>query len=214
MTEAGAAIFRGLLSRHPALLSCRDGILSAGDILLAAFGGGGKVLACGNGGSAADADHFVAELMKGFLRPRPLPEELRSRFEATAGADGIFLAETLQGALPATALGSHRALASAFANDRAAEAGFAQEVLGYGRLGDVLVCFSTSGDSRSVVLAARTARALGLKIVGLTGAGGGVLANLCDDAIRVPETETYRVQELHLPVYHALAAAVEEEIFG
>jgi D-sedoheptulose 7-phosphate isomerase len=208
----GGTAFPDLLSRYPVLRPCLPDILAARDLLISCYRGGGKVLACGNGGGAADADHLVAELMKGFLRPRPLPPETRLRLESTGGADGVFLAGILQGALPAISLGAHGALLSAFANDRAAEAAYAQQVLGYGTPGDVLVCFSTSGNSRNIILAARTAVALGLKILGLTGRDGGALAALCDIAVRVPEDETYRVQELHLPVYHALAAAVEEEL--
>jgi D-sedoheptulose 7-phosphate isomerase len=155
----------------------------------------------------------VAELMKDFLRPRPLDGENRRRLRESGGEDGRFLADTLQGALPAISLGAHGSLVSAFSNDRVPEAAFAQQVLGYGRPGDVLLCFSTSGNSRNVVLAAVAARALGMTVVGLTGRAGGRLAALCDAAVRVPEAETFRIQELHLPVYHALAAALEAEFF-
>jgi len=229
-------IFRGLFARHPVLRPCGKDITGAFNLLLACCRRRGTVLACGNGGSSADADHIVAELMKGFMLLRPLPEGKRRLLEhpvpisgkipaggpgpaagteAAAGTeDGRYLAEILQEALPAISLGAHGALISAFANDRAADAVFAQQVYGYGRPGDLLVCFSTSGNSRNVVLAARTARALGLPVVGLTGRDGGALAPLCDAAVMVPEREAYKVQELHLPVYHALAAAVEAELFS
>jgi D-sedoheptulose 7-phosphate isomerase len=161
----------------------------------------------------ADADHLVAELMKDFRCSRPLPAQIRRRLAESGGPDGLLLADTLQGALPAISLGAHAALTSAFSNDRSPEAVFAQQVLGYGRPGDALACFSTSGDSRNVVLAATAARAVGMTVIGLTGRGGGRLAALCDAVIRVPADETCGVQELHLPVYHALAAALEAEFF-
>ncbi len=207
------AVLEDLYRRYPALRPCAADIGRALDMLTACYRNGGKLLACGNGGSAADADHLVAELMKDFLRPRPLEGEVRRRLEEAEGADGRFLAGSLQGALPAISLGAHGALLSAFSNDRAPEAAFAQQVLGYGRPGDVLVCFSTSGNSRNAVLAAVAARSLGLAVVGLTGRAGGKLAPLCDASVRVPAEETYQVQELHLPVYHALAAALEAEFF-
>lgn len=208
------AVLGDLYIRYPVLGACAGDIEAALDALSACFRQGGKLLACGNGGSLADADHLVAELMKDFLSPRPLPPEARRRLEEEGGRDGAFLAEAIQGALPAISLGAHGALLSAFANDRAAEAAFAQQVFGYGRPGDVLVCFSTSGNSRNVVLAATAARARKLAVVGLTGRDGGRLADLCTVAVRVPAVETYRVQELQLPVYHALAAALEAEFFG
>lgn len=172
------------------------------------------MLTCGNGGSSADADHLVAELMKGFLSPRTLSAETRLCLEKSGGSDGPFLSSVLQGALPAISLGVHGALISAFANDCAAEAVYAQQVFGYGRPGDVLVCFSTSGDSRNVVLAARVAQAIDMAVIGLTGRNGGLLAPLCDAAVKVPEDSTRFIQELHLPVYHALAAATEAEFFS
>jgi D-sedoheptulose 7-phosphate isomerase len=206
-------ILRELLERYPLLQSCETEIRAALTLLLSCFLSGSKVLACGNGGSGADADHLVAELMKGFLRRRILPTKARDLLEKSGGADGSFLASVLQGALPAISLGVHGALISAFANDCAAEAVYAQQVFGYGRPGDVLVCFSTSGNSRNVVLAAQVARAFDITVVGLTGRNGGLLAPLCDVAVKVPEDGTPFVQELHLPVYHALAAAVEAEFF-
>lgn len=204
---------RELFHRYPALLPCEADILAALNALLACSRRGGKVLACGNGGSLADADHLVAELMKGFLRQRPLGPEARRSLEESGDADGTFLARTLQASIPAISLGAQGALLSAFANDRSPEAGYAQQVAGYGSAGDALVCFSTSGNSRNVVLAARTARAFSLTVIGLTGRSGGRLAPLCDVAVRVPESEPWRVQELHLPVYHALASALEAALF-
>jgi D-sedoheptulose 7-phosphate isomerase len=206
--------FEDLVSRFPSLRPLEEEFLAALRLVTTCFDQGGKLLVCGNGGSAADADHLVGELMKGFLLHRPLSSELRGKLEESAGEDGAFLAETLQGALPAISLSAHAALLSAFSNDKDPSAAYAQQVLGYGRPTDVLVCFSTSGNSRNILLAAKTARALGLRVIGFTGFHGGHLAPLCDAALCVPEEETYKVQELHLPVYHALAAAVEAEFFG
>ena len=176
-----------------------------------AFNAGGKLLVCGNGGSAADAEHIVGELMKGFRRKRPLPAALCARL-AACGAGG--LADRLQGALPAIALTGASPLATAIGNDLDGVLCFAQQVLGYGRSGDVFLGLSTSGNARNVVAAARVARALGLRTMALTGRDGGVLANVVELAVKAPATETYLVQEMHLPIYHALCAAVEEGIFG
>ncbi len=209
----GDEILKALYLRTPALSVCSDAMGAARDLLVKCYRGGGKVLACGNGGSAADADHLVGELMKGFRRARPLPEALRLRFRAEGGKDGSFLASSLQEALPAISLNVHHSLLSASANDQTWDVALAQQVLGYGKPGDVLVCFSTSGKSRNIVYAARTARLLGLKVAGFTGSDGGPLAPLCDVAVRVPEASTFLVQEMHLPAYHALAAAVEADFF-
>ena len=162
-------------------------------------------------GSAADAEHIVGELMKGFRLKRPLPAALRERL-AAFGAGG--LADRLQGALPAMALSGASPLATAIGNDQDGVLCFAQQVLGYGRPGDVFLGLSTSGNARNVVAAARVARALGLRTIALTGRDGGVLAAVVELAVKAPATETYLIQEMHLPIYHALCAAVEEGIFG
>lgn len=209
----GDDILNALFIRNPALSVCSEAIVTARALLAGCFRAGGKVLACGNGGSAADADHLVGEFMKGFRRARPLPERLRQRFRTEGGGDGGYLADALQEALPALSLNAHHSLLSASANDQAWDVALAQQVLGYGRPGDVLVCFSTSGKSQNILFAAKTAGLLGLKVVGFTGREGGALAPLCDAAIKVPEVSTYLVQELHLPAYHALAAAVEADFF-
>ena len=195
-----------LYVRYPQLRSCEGAISHALDLLLSCYRGGGKVLTCGNGGSAADAEHIVGELMKKFRRHRAIDPEIAAKLPPE-------LVSKLEGALPAVSLVSMSGILTAFANDVAWETAFAQQVLGLGRAGDVLIALSTSGNSANCVNAALVAKAKGMSVISLTGATGGRLAELADAAICVPETETYKVQELHLPVYHALCARVEEELF-
>ena len=195
-----------LYGRYPQLKGCEDGIAKAFDLLLACYRGGGKVLTCGNGGSAADAEHIVGELLKKFRKHREISSEVAAKLPAD-------LVAKLEGALPAVSLVSMSGILTAFANDIAWETAFAQQVYGLGNPGDVLIALSTSGNSANCVNAALVAKAKGLKVISMTGAGGGRLGELADAAIRVPETETFKVQELHLPVYHALCAAVEEGLF-
>ena len=199
-------MFNELYERRPQLKDCAGSIAAAFDLLLACYRNGGKVLTCGNGGSAADAEHIVGELMKKFRRPRAIDSAVAAKLPSELSAK-------LEGALPAVSLVSMSGILTAFANDVAWEATFAQQVYGLGQRGDVLIALSTSGNSANCVNAALVARAKGMKVVALTGADGGKLAELADAAIRVPETETYKVQELHLPVYHALCAALEAELF-
>ena len=192
-----------LYTRYPVLESCRKDIDSALQALIACYDRGGKLLCCGNGGSAADCDHIVGEMMKGFLLLRPvddekIPKDLRSR---------------LQGALPAIALTTHSALSSAFANDVDPSMIYAQQVYGYAREGDIVLGLSTSGNAENVVNALTVAKAAGAVSIAMTGSSGGNLAEIADIVIRVPESTTYRVQELHLPIYHALCAAVEAHYF-
>lgn len=203
-----------LTDRYAVLGECVKDIESARDMLISAFRNGGKLLLCGNGGSAADCDHIVGELMKGFLKKRPLSEGLRKEMTANCPElDGKTL-DGLQGALPAVSLPSFSALNSAFCNDAEPSLIYAQAVMGLGGKEDVLFCISTSGNSGNVVAAARTAKGLGIRVIALTGKGGGALAGIADVCIRVPESETYRVQELHLPVYHWLCAETEAEFFA
>lgn len=203
-----------LYERYPALEECREQIETAIAMLLNTFRSGGKLLACGNGGSCADCDHIAGELMKGFLLPRRVGSEFATQLEKSQAEDADYITAHLQGALPAISLTSHPALLSAFTNDVAADMVYAQLVYGYGRKEDLLLCISTSGNSRNAVLAAETARALGLKTLALTGAAASKLSEICDACICVPETETYKVQEFHLPVYHYLCARIEQELFG
>ena len=199
-------IFNELYVRYPRLKGCEGEIAKAFEILLASFRNGGKVLTCGNGGSAADAEHIVGELLKKFRRPRAIDGAVAAKLPAE-------LVAKLEGALPAVSLVSMSGILTAFANDVAWETAFAQQVYGLGAAGDVLIALSTSGNSANCVNAALVAQAKGLKVIALTGAAGGRLGELADAAIRVPETETYRIQELHLPVYHALCEALEEALF-
>ena len=200
------SIFGELFQRHPSLAKCRDEIGAAFDILLVAFRAGGKVLVCGNGGSAADAEHICGELLKKFKKHRPVPPAVAAKLPRE-------LADRLEGALPAVSLVSMSGIVTAFANDVAWETAFAQQVLGLAKPGDVLIALSTSGNSANCVAAAEVMRAVGGKSIAFTGSAESRLSSVCDVAIRVPETETFKVQELHLPVYHALCAALEEVLF-
>lgn len=200
-----------LLRRCPSLASSAEDIKGVLEALTDTFSRGGKVLLCGNGGSASDADHIAGELMKGFLLSRRLPAAERARFSAAGAAD---LGEVLQGALPAVALTGPAALLTAVANDTSGTAGFAQQVYGLGRPGDALLGLSTSGNSENILSAFRVARLLGLTTILLSGKTGGRIRPWADHAICVPETSVPRVQELHLPVYHALCADLETRFFG
>ena len=167
---------------------------------------------CGNGGSAADSEHIVGELMKSFKKRRPIDAETQ-KAHSFLGERGELLGKTLEGTLRAIALTTHTALSTAFANDKLPAATYAQQVYGYADRGDVLLAISTSGNAENCALAAVTARAKGVRVVALTGKNESKLSSLADVSIRVPETETYKVQELHLPVYHCLCAMLEEEFF-
>ena len=199
-------IFDELYERYPQLTGCEGEVSKAFDLLLTCYKGGGKVLTCGNGGSAADAEHIVGELLKKFRKHRDIDSGVAAKLPPE-------LVAKLEGALPAVSLVSMSGILTAFANDVAWETAFAQQVYGLGNPGDVLIALSTSGNSANCVNAALVARAKGMKVVSMTGADGGRIAALSDAAIRVPEGETYRVQELHLPVYHALCAKLEESLF-
>jgi phosphoheptose isomerase len=195
-----------LFSRRPELLPCAADIAAALETLLATYRAGGKVLVCGNGGSAADAEHICGELLKKFKKHRAVPDGIAAKLRPE-------LAAKLEGSLPAISLVSMSGILTAFANDVSWDTAFAQQVLGLAKPGDVLVALSTSGNSANCVAAAEVMKAVGGKAIAFTGAGESRLSQVCDVAIRVPETETYKVQELHLPVYHALCAAIEEELF-
>jgi D-sedoheptulose 7-phosphate isomerase len=171
--------------------------------------GGGKVLVCGNGGSAADSEHIIGELMKGFILKRRIKQEDRDRIKTMFPEDWQYLSENLQGALPAISLVSQSALAYAYINDVAPDMVFAQQLYGYAKEGDVLIGLSTSGNSKNVVNAIKVAKAFGVKTVGMTGDNGGIMKGICEITIQAPEHETYKIQELHLPVYHALCAMIE-----
>jgi D-sedoheptulose 7-phosphate isomerase len=199
---------------YPDLSPCLPDIEAAYRMLENVFFNQGKLLVCGNGGSAADADHIVGELVKGFMLKRPVPGAYRKQLEDVYAADGNYLADNLQGGLPAIALTAHTALATAFSNDVASDLVFAQQVYAYGRPGDVLIGLSTSGRSANVLHAFRVARSLGVRTIGLTGHSGGAMTPLCDVLVRVPYESTPRIQERHLPIYHALCIALEVRYFG
>lgn len=202
-----------LIERYPALSEIKDDIAKATEEIIACYENGGKVLLCGNGGSCADCDHIAGELMKGFLKKRPLSvpkkEELTNN---EPSLDDEFLSK-LQCGLPAVSLPSMTAPNSAFANDVDPDLIYAQGVLVLGKAGDILIGISTSGNSKNVCAAAKIAKATGCKVIGLTGCKGGELKEYADVCICVPESETFKIQELHLPVYHCICAMVEEYFF-
>ncbi len=213
LTEKQQEIFEELFVRYPVLQTNREDILKAYEVLKHCYQTGGKLLVAGNGGSCADAEHIVGELMKGFKKSRPLSEELQKNLELEDAGHGKDLARSLQGSLRAIALDSHPGLATAFANDVNGDMIFAQQVCGYGDQGDVFLGISTSGNSKNVDYAVTVAKAKGLSVIGLTGKDGGRLGKRADVAIIVPEPETFKIQELHLPIYHALCLMLEDEFF-
>ncbi len=188
-----------LLKRYPDLTKCSEDIKNALNLMIETYKNKGKILVCGNGGSAADSEHIVGELMKGFMLRREIKDD-RLSAEICKG---------LQGALPAISLVSQSAILSAYINDIDPYMMYAQQVYGYGNEGDLLICLSTSGNSQNVLNAAKVAKAIGMKVLSMTGQARSTLCDISDVTIRVPETETYKVQELHLPVYHYLCAEVE-----
>lgn len=203
-----------LIGRYPCLSKCETDIINAYELLAESYQNGGKLLIAGNGGSASDAEHTVGELMKAFVKQRKIDSQQREALLAVDDELGRVLADNLQGALPAIALDGHIALSTAYMNDCEPLLCFAQQVNGYGKPGDVFLGISTSGNSKNVLYAAVNARAKGLKVIGLTGAKENKLMKYADVCIRVPETETYKIQELHLPVYHCLCLMLEDKFFG
>ncbi len=196
-----------LITRYPPLSSCESKIKEATELLIKAFENGNRLYICGNGGSAADADHIVGELMKGFLKKRPLTEEQTAVFDDKQLADGL-----MQG-LPAISLHSQAAFLTAFLNDENPSLLYAQALYALGKKDDILLAISTSGNSQNVVNAAKTARAIGCKVISLVGAKECKLDSLSDIIIHANHTETYRIQELHLPIYHYLCATIEDHFF-
>ena len=202
-----------LIRRYPALANCKEDIEAALAAMIECYEMGGKILLCGNGGSCADCDHIVGELMKGFLKSRRLDDDKKSEMMSRCAALDDTLLSGLQRGLPAISLCSFTALNTAFCNDEDTELIYAQAVLGLANENDILIGISTSGNAKNVNAAAKVAKGLGIKVVSLTGKSGGALADLADIAIKAPETETFKVQELHLPIYHCLCACVEEHFF-
>lgn len=202
-----------LISRYPVLECCEDSIIRAYFMLEESYVTGHKLLVAGNGGSAADSEHIVGELMKGFKLARKLDKAIAQKLIDENQELGKILAENLQGALPAIALDGHLALSTAYMNDCEPLLCFAQQVNGYGVDGDVFLGISTSGNSKNILYAAVTAHAKGMKVIGLTGAKNSKLEQMSDVCIKVPQTETYMIQELHLPVYHCLCQMLEDRFF-
>ena len=213
MEENIIKILDDLISRYPELDNAYDNIWNAYKILEEAYSSGGKLLVAGNGGSAADSEHIVGELMKGFVKPRKLEKEACDRLKSIDEKLGTVLADNLQGALPSIAVTGHVGLSTAYLNDCNPLLSFAQQVNGFGREGDVFLGISTSGNSENILYALVTAKAKGMKTIGLSGRDGGKMKEFCDEIIIVPEKETFKIQELHLPVYHALCLMLEERFF-
>lgn len=203
-----------MIGRYPVLDCCRQEISEAYLILKDAYEGGHKLLVAGNGGSAADSEHIAGEMMKRFRLARPVPAEFANRLVKEDPKRGAKLASNLERGLLAIPLVTHEALTTAYINDVDGVGVFAQQLYGYGETGDVFLGISTSGNSENVIHAAVCAQALDMKVIALTGEGGGELASHADVTIAVPERETYLVQELHLPIYHCLCFMLEEHFFG
>lgn len=203
-----------LVERYPSLESAKEDIIAAYLLMEECYENGGKLLVAGNGGSAADAEHIVGELMKGFKMPRKLESAFAEKLVAENRELGSVLSENLQGALTAIALDGHPALSTAYMNDCEPLLCFAQQVNGYGKAGDIFLGISTSGNSKNVLFAATTAHAKGMKVIGLTGAKDSKLKDMSDVCIKAPQTETYMIQELHLPIYHCLCLMLEDKFFG
>tara|TARA_B110000238_G_scaffold152205_1_gene164353 strand:+ start:9230 stop:9877 length:648 start_codon:yes stop_codon:yes gene_type:complete len=203
-----------LVVRNPELGAAKNDIYKAFELLKNSYENSGKLLICGNGGSAADADHIVGELMKRFSIPREIPENLKNTLLSDFGEKGKYMSEKLEGALPAISLNGNNALSSAFANDVDAELIYAQQVVGYGNIEDILIGISTSGNAKNVIAAMMVAKAKGMKVLGLVGRDGGAFNKYCDVLINVGGNSTPQIQELHLPVYHVLCQTLEYHFFS
>lgn len=203
-----------LLKRYPVLEVCKQDIIDGYLLMEECYQKGGKLLIAGNGGSAADSEHIAGELMKRFKIQRPIPNELKKELISIDSVRGRHLSENLEQTLMAVPLVAHEALTTAYINDVDGLGVFAQQLYGYGKAGDVFLGISTSGNSQNIMSATVVARAMGIKILGLTGKGGGELGTIADTCVKVPETETYMIQELHLPVYHCWCLMLEDKFFG
>jgi phosphoheptose isomerase len=203
-----------LVKRYPQLSEVENEISKASKCLINCFKGGGKLLVCGNGGSSSDSDHIVGELLKGFEQKRPVTDKMKNELIVFGEERGAYLSEKLQQGLPAISLSAHTALITAVANDTDPDLIFAQQVAGYGDTGDVLIGISTSGNSQNIIDAIITAKAKGMVVIGFTGEKGGKMRSYCDILINVPGTRTAFIQELHLPVFHAICLTVENSFFG
>lgn len=203
-----------LLKRYPALEACSQSIEKALQIMQETYSCGGKFLVCGNGGSASDCEHIVGELMKGFMSKREIGTTDREKISSAYPEESDYFCKALQRGIPAISLPSQIALISAYINDVSADMVYAQLVYGYGKPCDTVIGLSTSGNSANVVNAVKIAKAMGLKTIALTGERSSILESECDVTIKAPETETYKIQEYHLPIYHYLCAELEKFLMG
>lgn len=213
MKETTITIYNKLFYAYPHLEVCRQSLIDVYRIINACYREGGKLLICGNGGSAADSEHIVGELMKGFLLKRKPDQKMIEKIKMIYPDSWEYLTDNLQGALPAISLTSHVALSTAYANDVQPDMAYAQQVFGYAKTGDVFLGLSSSGNSKNVINAIKIAKVLGAKTVAMTGDSGGIMKDLCDVSICVPAAETYIIQEYHLPIYHTLCAMIESTFF-
>lgn len=203
-----------LVQRYPVLSAVHDSIADGYKLMEESYASGHKLLVAGNGGSAADSEHIAGELMKRFKTPRPVTEDFAKKLISVDKVRGEELAKNLERGLTAVPLVAHEALSTAYINDVDGYGVFAQQLYGFGREGDAFLAISTSGNSKNIMNAVVVAKAMGIKVLGLTGAKGGLLADSADVCVRVPETETYMVQELHLPIYHCWCLMLEDRFFG
>lgn len=206
-------ILNNLIKGYPPLEPCAEDIWKSYEAMYECYKKEGKILVCGNGGSSADSEHIVGELMKGFMLKRELPKEIKEKLIRVDNIKGRILANKLQRALPAIDLTAQSALCTAFSNDVHPDLIYAQQVLAYGKENDLFIGLSTSGNSKNVIYAVYTAKALGIKTIGLTGKSGGKMLEICDTTIRVPKAINFEIQELHLPIYHALCQMIELSFF-
>lgn len=212
MKETTKKIYEELFERYPVLNGIKENILKAFEVIQSTYEEGGSLYCAGNGGSSSDCEHIVGELLKSFKKCRAVDEKTANSL-SSYGEDGQYILSKLEGSLPATSLISQTGILTAFANDKSWDTAIAQQLYGLGKQGDCLVVLSTSGNSKNCVYAVLVAKAKGIKTIAFTGMTGGKLKDICDVAICVPEMETYKVQELHLPIYHCLCAMLEEEFF-
>lgn len=212
MKEGTKKFLTELGERYPALCGQQENVEKAFCVLQDCFAKGHRVYLCGNGGSASDCEHIVGELMKSFKKRRPLSADYAAAIKA-CGEEGEMICENLEGGLPAVSLCGHPSFTTAYMNDKNPDFTFAQQVNVWGKTGDVLLTLSTSGNSKNCLYAAHVAKVKGMQVVFLGGGTGGKLKDIADVSVVVPEKETFKVQELHLPVYHCLCAMLEEEFF-
>lgn len=212
MKETTKKIYEELFERYPALTCVKESVMNSFEILKQTYENKCQLFVAGNGGSSSDSEHIVGELLKSFKKHRKIDTETASKL-SSYGEDGEFLLSKLEGSLPATSLISQTGILSAFSNDKSWDTAVAQQLYGLSRKGDCLLVLSTSGNSKNLVYATFVAKAKGVKTIAFTGYGGGKLKELASACICVPETETYKAQELHLPIYHCLCAMLEEEFF-